>query len=73
MAGVALVRRKWQRDSFIVLLLGVVAVGYVLGGLLFHVQVRYRIPYVDVAFILLAASWLASLSQRRYLARPARS
>jgi len=73
MAGVALVRRRWQRDSFIILLLGVVAVGYVVGGLLFQVQIRYRIPYVDVAFILLAASLLASLSQSTYLARPARS
>ena len=73
MAGVELVRRSWQRDSFIILLLGVIAVGYVVGGLLFQVQVRYRIPYVDVAFILLAASLMASLSQRRYLARPARS
>ena len=51
MAGVELVRRSWQRDSFIILLLGVIAVGYVVGGLLFQVQVRYRIPYVDVAFI----------------------
>src|SRR5438067_10849873 len=73
MAGIELVRRSWQRDSFIILLLGVIAVGYVVGGLLFQVQVRYRIPYVDVAFILLAASLMASLSQRRYLARPARS
>lgn len=61
-AAVELWRRRRERDSFLWLLLGLVAVGYLVGGFLFHVQVRYRIPFVDIAFLLLAASFLGHLS-----------
>lgn len=59
LAALELWRRKRSGDPFLVLLLGIVGVGYLTGGLIFHVQVRYRIPYVEVTFLLLAASWLS--------------
>lgn len=65
LAGVELLRKRSRWDSFLVLLLGLIAVGYLVGGLLFHVQVRYRIPFVDVAFILLTASLLGSWVPKR--------
>jgi 4-amino-4-deoxy-L-arabinose transferase-like glycosyltransferase len=55
-------RRRSNRDAFLSLLLGLIATGYLVGGILFQVQVRYRIPFVDVAFIILAASFLGQLT-----------
>ena len=52
-------------DAFLVLLLGLVAVGYLVAGFLFHVQVRYRIPYVDVTFMLLTASFLGACASKK--------
>jgi len=63
-ALVELLRRR-KLDAFLVLLLGVVVVGYLVGGFLFHVAVRYRIPFVDVAFIVLTASFLGQLDFTR--------
>lgn len=68
----ALVELWWQRrrlDRFVILLLGVIGTGYLVAGFLFHVQVRYRVPFVDVSFLLLSASLLgrfdfAALKQR---------
>ncbi len=60
LAAAELVVRRTTRDPFLLLLLGLIAVGYLVGGLLFHVQVRYRFPFVDVAFIVLTASLLGS-------------
>ena len=60
--GIAeLFRRLKARDPFLLLLIGLIGVGYVVGGFLFHVQVRYRFPYVDVTFIVLSASLLAAV------------
>ena len=53
-------RKRWD-DPLLVLLSALILVGYLVGGLIFHVQVRYRIPFVDIAFLLLAASLLAQL------------
>ncbi|MGE0882717.1 MAG: glycosyltransferase family 39 protein [Blastocatellales bacterium] len=58
-------KRRKSFDSFLVLLIGLIFVGYLVGGLLFHVQVRYRIPFVDVAFIVLTASFLGQLDFTR--------
>lgn len=65
LAGAELIRRRGKSDPFLVLLLGLVAVGYLVAGFLFHVQVRYRIPYVDVTFMLLTASLLGALASQR--------
>ncbi len=64
LAALELWRRRRAIDSFLCLLLGLVAIGYVVGGLLFIVAVRYRIPFVDVAFLVLSASWLGHFSSR---------
>jgi Dolichyl-phosphate-mannose-protein mannosyltransferase len=64
-AAVFLWRRRRQKDPFLILLLGLVAVGYLVGGCLFHVQVRYRIPFVDVTFLILSASMLGKFSLTR--------
>ena len=64
LAAVELIRRGTKPDSFLLLLLGLVAVGYLVGGFLFHVQVRYRFPFVDVTFIILSASLLGDLTRR---------
>jgi 4-amino-4-deoxy-L-arabinose transferase-like glycosyltransferase len=61
-------RRRKMSDPFLVLLLGLVAVGYIVGGFLFHVQVRYRIPFIDVAFLLLTASFLGHFSFGKLMA-----
>jgi hypothetical protein len=61
LAVVELWRRRRTPDPMLLLLLGLIGVGYVVGGLLFHVQVRYRFPFVDVSFIVLSASLLGSL------------
>jgi 4-amino-4-deoxy-L-arabinose transferase-like glycosyltransferase len=65
LAAVELLRRRSTRDPFLVLLLGLVAVGYLVGGLLFHVQIRYRFPFVDVSFIVLTASLLGWIPLRK--------
>jgi 4-amino-4-deoxy-L-arabinose transferase-like glycosyltransferase len=57
-----LYRRCRRFDRFLLLLLGLIATGYIVGGLLFHVQVRYRIPFVDISFLLLTASFVGHLS-----------
>jgi hypothetical protein len=67
LAAAELWRRRSSRDPFLFLLLGVIGVGYLVGGILFQVQVRYRIPFVDVSFILLTASLLGQLHIRRHL------
>jgi hypothetical protein len=61
LAPVELFRRRRSKDPFVWVLLGLIAVGYLVGGLLFHVQVRYRFPFVDMAFIVLTASLLGRL------------
>src|SRR6185295_13157540 len=58
LAALELIRRKKAWDPFLCLLVAVIGIGYLVGGLLFHVQVRYRVPFVDTAFIVLAAAWL---------------
>lgn len=63
--AVELGRRLYSRDRFSFLLLGLISTGYLVGGLLFQVQVRYRIPFVDVSFIVLTASLLGQLPLRR--------
>lgn len=60
-----LVRRRKTRDPFLFLLLGLIAVGYLVGGFLFHVQVRYRFPYVDLTLMVLTASLLGQLQLSR--------
>ena len=39
---------------------GIIVSGYIVGGLLFHSAVRYRIPLVDVTCLLLTGSWLGN-------------
>ncbi len=53
-----LLRRRGRPDAFGKLLAALVLVGWLTGGFLFHVAVRYRIPFVDVTFLVLTASWL---------------
>ena len=56
---VELWRRRRRVDPVLVLLLGLIATA--LAGLVFPVQVRYRIPYVDVSLLLLTASLISQL------------
>lgn len=65
LAAAELFRRRAAFDPFLLLLLGLVGVGYLVGGFLFHAQVRYRIPFVDVTFIILTASFLGQLTLKR--------
>lgn len=65
MAAAELFRRRASIDAFLILLLGLVAVGYLVGGLLFHTQVRYRFPFVDLTFMVLTASLLGHLTLER--------
>jgi 4-amino-4-deoxy-L-arabinose transferase-like glycosyltransferase len=58
LGALELLRLMKRPDAFLGLMVGLMVVGYTVGGLLFHVQVRYRIPYVDMAFIVLTASLL---------------
>lgn len=37
-------------------LLAVIGIGFLTGGLIFHTQVRYRVPFVDIALALAAAT-----------------
>ena len=64
-----LFRRLRAGDPFALLLLGLIVVGYVAGGLLFHVQVRYRFPFVDVTFMVLTASLLGRLHLSEFAMR----
>lgn len=64
-AALAELLRRRKLDAFLVLLLAVVLVGYLVGGFLFHVALRYRIPFVDVAFIVLTASLAAQINFAR--------
>lgn len=64
LAAVELRRRRHRVDPFFTLLLGLIAVGFLVGGWLFLTSVRYRIPFVDAAFLLLSASWLGNLHSR---------
>jgi len=57
--------RVRKPDALFVLLLGLIAVGYLVAGFLFHVQVRYRFPYVDVTLMLMTASFVSRLSLSR--------
>lgn len=62
-------RQRRRLDRFLILLLGLIGTGYLVAGFLFHVQVRYRVPFVDVSFLVLSASLLgrynfAALKQR---------
>jgi 4-amino-4-deoxy-L-arabinose transferase-like glycosyltransferase len=65
LAGAELVRRRF-RDPFLQLLVGLVVVGYLVSGFLFHVQVRYRLPFVDVSFIILTASFLGRFTFKKF-------
>ena len=71
LAACELWRRRRTYDAFLVLLLGILGIGYLTGGLIFHAQVRYRIPYVEVTFILLASCWASryyrSVSEALYV------
>lgn len=58
-------RRGRRRDPFLWLLYGMGVVGWLVGGLLFLTAVRYRIPFVDVAFLVLTAGWLGHLNVPR--------
>ena len=61
-------RRTLKRDPFLLLMLGLIGVGYLVAGFLFHVQVRYRIPFVDLTCIILTASLLGQLTLRKVAA-----
>jgi len=58
-------RRLRRPDPFLALLLAVLAAGLLVGGMLFLTAVRYRIPFVDVAFLVLTACWLGRWNWRR--------
>ena len=60
LAALELWRRRRQTDSFLWLLVGIIGSGFVVGGLLFHAAVRYRIPFVDVTCLMLTGSWLGN-------------
>jgi hypothetical protein len=59
-AALELWRRRREIDSFLWLLVGLIGSGFVVGGLLFHAAVRYRIPFVDVTCLMLTGSWLGN-------------
>ncbi|MEI6355797.1 MAG: hypothetical protein WCP53_01700 [Verrucomicrobiota bacterium] len=37
---------------------GRITVGFITGGLFFTTSVRFRVPFVDVSLMVLAAAWL---------------
>lgn len=55
LAASAVVRQGRALGPFGLMLLALVGVGWIVGGIMFHVQLRYRIPYVDVACTVLGA------------------
>ena len=59
-AALELWRRRRQTDRFLWLLVGLIGTGFVVGGLLFHAAVRYRIPFVDVTCLMLTGSWMGN-------------
>jgi hypothetical protein len=61
LAAAEVFRRRKRVEPFLVLLLGLIGAGFLVGGLLFHSAVRYRIPFVDVTCLLLTGSWLGSV------------
>ncbi len=65
LGAVELLRRLPTRDPFLFLLVGLIAVGYLVAGFLFHVQVRYRFPYVDLTLMVLSASLLGQMQLSR--------
>ncbi len=64
LACVELWRRRGSFDSFLKLLLSLIATGYLVGGVLFVASVRYRIPLVDMTFLVLTASWLGQVGRK---------
>lgn len=56
--GAAAVASPLRRHPFCKLLLLVIAVGFITGGLFFMTSVRFRVPFVDVSLMVLAAAWL---------------
>ena len=56
--GAAAVASPLRRHPFCALLLLVIAVGFITGGLFFMTSVRFRVPFVDVSLMVLAAAWL---------------
>lgn len=57
--GIAGVLRLWRRRSPLGrMLLAVIGIGFLTGGLIFHTQVRYRVPFVDIALALAAGAVL---------------
>ena len=53
-----------RRHPMTPLLWGVVGTSYLIGGLLFTASARFRIPFVDVAFMVLAAATFSRLLER---------
>lgn len=64
LAFLELWRRRRQWDPMLVLLMALAGMGFVIGGLLFVASVRYRIPMVDLTFLILASAWLGHRSWR---------
>lgn len=53
-----------RRHPMTPLLWGVIGTSYLIGGLLFTASARFRIPFVDVAFMVLASATFARLLER---------
>jgi hypothetical protein len=51
-----LARLLWRRSPLGRPLLAVIGIGFLTGGLIFHTQVRYRVPFVDIALAIAAAT-----------------
>lgn len=58
-------RRRGRLEGFGWLVVLLAFTGFLAGGVLFSASVRYRIPMVDVTFIVLTASWLGNVQARR--------
>ena len=69
-AFLELLRRRGRLGGFGWLIAALAFTGFLAGGVLFSASVRYRIPMVDVTFIVLTASWLGNVQARRLPTNP---
>lgn len=64
-AAAELVRRRGRLDRFGGLLAALTISGILIGGVVFSASVRYRIPLMDMAFVILTSSFIGQVGLRR--------
>lgn len=64
-AGAELIRRRGRLDSFGTLLAALTLSGFLIGGVVFSASVRYRIPLMDVTFIVLTSAFINHVGLRK--------